>query len=104
MAADLRTRVKSLTQRQREIVRLISLGCTNIEIGRILGLSPNTVDIHRTRAMAVLGIGRATLLTRIAIKSKLSPLDDELTPAERRKLKQKAKPKKRAGGKRKPAR
>lgn len=74
-----------LTPRQSEIVRLISLGCTVPEIAAILRLSPSTVDNHRTRAMALLGTDKAALVTRLAIKHRISSLKDKLTAAEKRK-------------------
>jgi DNA-binding CsgD family transcriptional regulator len=73
-----------LTPRQRQIVRLVSLGCTVGEIAAILKLSPSTVDNHRARAMAVLGTDKAALVTRLAIKLKVSSLSDRLTAAEKR--------------------
>jgi hypothetical protein len=36
--------------------------------------------------MKALGIEKATLLTRIAIKHGISPIDDELTRTEKRRL------------------
>ena len=74
-----------LTPRQQEIVRLVSLGCTNEEIGDILGISPSTVDNHKTRAMTVLGTNKAVLLTRIALKHRWTSMKDKLTPKEKRK-------------------
>ena len=73
-----------LTPRQRQIVRLVSLGCTVGEIAAILKLSPSTVDNHRARAMAVLGTDKAALVTRLAIKLKVSSLSDRLTVSEKR--------------------
>ena len=73
-----------LTPRQRQIVRLVSLGCTVGEIAAILKLSPSTVDNHRARAMAVLGTDKAALVTRLAIKLKVSSLSDRLTASEKR--------------------
>ena len=52
----MRSRVKRLTKRQREVVRLTSLGCTNAEAAAVLKLSPHTVDIHRTAAMRILEV------------------------------------------------
>ena len=43
-----------LTPRQTEIVRLVSLGCTTIEIAAILGLAESTVDNHKAAAMNAL--------------------------------------------------
>ena len=75
----------NLTQRQREVVRLTSLGCNIYEIADILGLSPSTVDNHKTAAMERLGTDKATLLTRLAIKHRITKLNDKLTRTEKRK-------------------
>jgi DNA-binding CsgD family transcriptional regulator len=74
-----------LTPRQYQIVRLISLGCTNHEAAAILGISVDTADNHRSSAMAALGTDKAVLLTRLAIKHRISSLKDQLTQAEKRK-------------------
>ena len=86
----MKARVASLSPRQREIVRLTSLGCTSHEIATILGMSRWTVENHQFQAKERLGISKAALLTRIAIKYKVSPLGDELTKGELRKLGSKA--------------
>ncbi len=82
MAAD--TPVK-LTAREKQVVRLISLGCTMDETGAILGLSPSTIDNHKTRVMTKLGTNKITLLVRLALKMRISTLKDKLTTAEKRK-------------------
>jgi len=73
-----------LTPRERQVVRLISLGCTVDEAAAILGLSPNTVDNHKCRAMTKLGTDKTALLTRLALKLKITSLNDRLTPQEQR--------------------
>jgi DNA-binding CsgD family transcriptional regulator len=85
MSDRLKSRVAKLTERHRQVVRLVSLGCTINEIAEILDLSPNTIDNHRLRAMKILGVDRATILTRVAIKYRISPMGDQLTRSERRK-------------------
>lgn len=80
----MKQRVAALTPRQRQIARLISLGCTIEEIAAILGLSPSTVDNHKSRLMKVLGTDKSVLIARIAVKHRVSPIDDKLTPAEKR--------------------
>src|SRR2546430_10338226 len=40
---------RPLTRRQREVLRLVAAGKTNDEIEAALGISPRTVDTHRTR-------------------------------------------------------
>lgn len=73
-----------LTPREKEVVRLASLGCTVHESARILKLAPSTVDNHKARAMAKLGTDKAALLTRLAIKLKITNQNDQLTAAEKR--------------------
>jgi DNA-binding CsgD family transcriptional regulator len=82
----MKTRVASLSPRQRQIVRLTSLGCTSHEIAAILGMSRWTVENHQFQAKERLGVSKAALLTRVAIKYKISPLSDELSKTELRKL------------------
>jgi DNA-binding CsgD family transcriptional regulator len=90
MPDSMKARVASLSPRQREIVRLTSLGCTSHEIATILGMSRWTVENHQFQAKERLGVSKAAVLTRIAIKYKISPLDDALTRSEERKLARKA--------------
>lgn len=73
-----------LTPREKEVVRLASLGCTVHESAKILKLAPSTVDNHKARAMAKLGTDKAALLTRLAIKMKVADQNDKLTPTEKR--------------------
>ncbi len=74
-----------LTARQREVVRLLSLGCTVKEAAAVLKLSPSTVDNHKSAAMARLGTDKLALLTRLALKLKISSMRDRLTASEKRK-------------------
>jgi DNA-binding CsgD family transcriptional regulator len=88
MRDTMKARVASLSPRQRQIVRLTSLGCTSHQIAKILGMSRWTVENHQFQAKERLGVSKAALLTRIAIKFKISPITDELTKSEQRKLTQ----------------
>ena len=85
----MKARVTALSPRQRQIVRLTSLGCTSHEIAAILGMSRWTVENHQFQAKQRLGVSKAALLTRIAIKYKISSLNDELSKAEQRKISRK---------------
>ncbi len=82
----MKDRVRDLSPRHREIVRLVSLGCNLSEMAAILDLKPNTADVHKNTAMQILGAGKAAILTRIAIKHRISTLNDQLTRGEKRKL------------------
>jgi DNA-binding CsgD family transcriptional regulator len=77
-----------LTARLVQVVRLVSLGCTNTEIGLILHLSESTVDNYRTRAMKLMGAHCSASLTRLALKHGFTSLQDELTADERKVLDQ----------------
>jgi len=90
MRDSMKSRVDLLSPRQRQIVRLTSLGCTSHEIASILDMSRWTVENHQFQAKERLGVSKAAVLTRIAIKHKLSTLDDKLSAAEERKLNSKA--------------
>ena len=48
--------LKSLTDRERQILRLIAEGMTNKEIANYLSISKNTVNTHRTKLMQKLDI------------------------------------------------
>jgi FixJ family two-component response regulator len=54
-----RARLESLSVREREVVALMAEALTNKAIARQLGISPRTVEIHRTNALAKLGVGHS---------------------------------------------
>lgn len=54
-----RARLEALSAREREVVALMSRALTNKEIARELGISPRTVEIHRTNALTKLGVGHS---------------------------------------------
>ncbi len=74
----------NLTKRHREVIRLLSLGCTVNEAAKVLKLSPSTVDNHKTTAMARLGTDKLALLTRLALRLRITNLKDKLTVREKR--------------------
>lgn len=60
-----------LTKREIEIVSLIALGLTNVEIGKKLFISDRTVDTHRTNLMRKLDVNNVAGLIRFAYTNKL---------------------------------
>jgi len=58
-----------LTDREREVLQLISNGQSNKEAGRELGISPRTVEVHRARVMEKLGARNTADLMRIVLTS-----------------------------------
>lgn len=58
-----------LTPRQRQIVDLVALGRSNVEIGCALGLSPYTVRNHLVRMFERLGAANRADMLRLAVLS-----------------------------------
>ena len=67
-------RFAQLTARELQVLRLIAMGKTNREIGKLLGLSANTVAVHRTNLMSTLGVHKAAELVLIAVRKGLVDL------------------------------
>jgi DNA-binding NarL/FixJ family response regulator len=63
-----------LTERETEILRLVALGYTNAEIGRLLHLSVRTIEARRAHVQQKLGAGSRPELVRYALERGL--LDD----------------------------
>ena len=63
--------VESLTEREIEILKLISEGLSNKEIGDQLFISHRTVDTHRTNLMKKHNVHNIAGLIRFALKNKL---------------------------------
>ena len=57
-----------LTDRQREVLQLIAEGRSNKELGDILSVSVKTVEFHRGRIMAKLGVHTAAELAAFAVR------------------------------------
>ena len=56
-----------LTRRERDVLAQIASGASNKEAGRLLGISPRTVEVHRARIMEKLGARNAADLVRIVL-------------------------------------
>jgi len=57
-----------LTAREIEVLRLLALGHTSVEIARKLHLSPRTVETHRARIHRKLGLASRAELVRYALR------------------------------------
>lgn len=56
----------ALSQREREVMNLVVEGLDNRRVGERLGISPRTVEVHKSRVMAKLGARNLAELMRIA--------------------------------------
>lgn len=63
-----------LTPREREVLRLIALGHTSVEIAQKLGLSPRTIETHRARIHRKLDLDTRAELVRYAMQHELLEL------------------------------
>jgi DNA-binding NarL/FixJ family response regulator len=64
-----------LSVREREVLVLTAEGHTSTEIGKLLRLSPKTVDTYRARIMDKLGVKHRSELVRFALRTGLLKIE-----------------------------
>jgi len=64
-----------LTERERQVLQLITAGNSNKEIALELGISPKTVSVHRTNIMSKLNVQNTVELIRFATNNPLLSLN-----------------------------
>lgn len=67
--------LSSLSQREREIFKLVADGHSSAEIGTLLHLSPKTVDTYRSRMMQKLHVSDLAGVIKLAIQHGLTSLE-----------------------------
>jgi RNA polymerase sigma factor (sigma-70 family) len=60
-------RLASLTPREREVLECAAKGMHAKEIAAVLDISPRTVEVHKARLMAKLGVRNVAELVRLAL-------------------------------------
>lgn len=58
-----------LTAREREVLDHAARGLHAKEIGRVLGISPRTVEVHKSRIMSKLGVRNVAELVRFSVSA-----------------------------------
>jgi two-component system, NarL family, response regulator NreC len=71
-----------LADREREVVRLLSLGYTCVEVAAQVGRSPRTIEAYRARIMEKLGLETRSDLVRYALAEGLLDASAEREPAD----------------------
>jgi DNA-binding NarL/FixJ family response regulator len=66
---------QTLTMREREIIQMVAEGQSSNQIGNKIGISPRTVEIHRSNLMKKLNLKNQAELILYAIKHGIIPLD-----------------------------
>jgi DNA-binding NarL/FixJ family response regulator len=69
--ADDRTRFEKLTERERDVLRLVAAGYSAPEIGEKLFISPKTVDTYKQRIGEKLGLAHRSDYVQFALKLNL---------------------------------
>jgi DNA-binding NarL/FixJ family response regulator len=71
VSGDLADRIPALTQREREVLRLLADGLANEEIGKRLHISPETVRTHVRKAMTKLEADTRTQAVATALRQSI---------------------------------
>jgi len=66
---------RNLTDREKEVVKLLADGYSNEEVGTILGLSRRTVEAHRARVMLKLNIHTLPGIVKYCIQNEITTVD-----------------------------
>jgi DNA-binding NarL/FixJ family response regulator len=66
-----KTRSKTLTPRQREVVQLLAEGKSMKEVACVLNVTPRTIAFHKYRVMEELNLKTTAELIQFAIKSRI---------------------------------
>ena len=65
--------IERISPREREILQLVIEGKSSTEISRIIGISPKTIETHRSRLMKKLGARNLIDLLNLSIRYGLTP-------------------------------
>ncbi|WP_241665546.1 response regulator transcription factor [Teichococcus oryzae] len=79
-ASESASRIAELSAREREVLELLMTGKQNKEVARKLGLSPRTIELHRARMLAKLGVGSLAEAVRLAVQAGLGSPAEDRTP------------------------
>ena len=66
---------RNLTDREKEVVKLLADGYANEEVGTILGLSRRTIEAHRARIMLKLNVHTLPGLVKYCIQNEITTVD-----------------------------
>jgi DNA-binding NarL/FixJ family response regulator len=75
LGSPVRQGIDSLNAREREIVRLVAEGQSNVEVAGLLKLSPRTVETYRIRIMRKLELDNFAALVKFAVRHGITTLD-----------------------------
>lgn len=73
--ADAKRAIAALTPRQRDVLRGVLRGDSSKQIAHDLGISPRTVEIHRSSMLGRLGARTTADAVRIGIYAEMDSID-----------------------------
>ncbi len=65
-------KIKLLTKRERDVVKYVIFGASTRMIAEKLGISPNTVELHRSRIMRKMGTKSTTKLISLILTNNIT--------------------------------
>lgn len=71
-----RDRLAALSPRELDVARCVGQGMTSKEIGRALGISHRTVEIHRANALAKIGARNTAEAARLLADAEAGPIPE----------------------------
>lgn len=69
MSGEFAERLNRLTARERQVMSLVAEGLSNKAIARQLGISPKTVEIHRSNVMSKMEVTSSAALIRMVVQA-----------------------------------
>lgn len=78
---DLRESAPVLSRREVEVLTAISSGCTTVRVAAALGISPKTVENHKQRIFAKLGVQNQAHAVAVASRQGLLPAAARIPPS-----------------------
>lgn len=73
---EFRERFDSLSKRENDVIMLVICGLLNKQIARRLGITENTVKVHRGRAMVKTEVDSVAELVRLCEHAGIAPAED----------------------------
>ncbi|SFA72766.1 regulatory protein, luxR family [Rhizobium sp. NFR07] len=67
VSPEFEEKLQRLTPRERQVLSLVAEGLSNKAIARQLGISPKTVEIHRSNVMSKMEVNSANTLIRMVV-------------------------------------
>ena len=72
---EVRARIRTLTEREHEVMRHVISGELNKQIGGDLGIVEKTIKVHRARVMEKMGVHSVAELVRLCALAGVEPAE-----------------------------